>query len=246
MISSTADLHLAFYLALQAALVLFVSHFIAVAILMYKDLTGEWENFAINKKRPADRRRSYWLGWRSFCVDLIALFIPLITLIISVQVDAIQHSNDTWQSAISKFVSGYVLGKLWAFAVHYALHFPSLYRFHRRHHRSPANMVASAAWDDSFVEYAIMEIPSFAMTLLLFPTNWYFHLAHFALHGIDGAAGHSGFAGAPGFLGYVFDSEYHYYHHAYLNVNYAELEIIDKLFGTHHSHQERFSKVIGK
>lgn len=42
--------------------------------------------------------------------------------------------------------------------------------------------------------------------------------------------------------GYIFDGEYHYYHHAYLTVNYAELEFLDKMFGTHHSQQERFAK----
>ena len=40
--------------------------------------------------------------------------------------------------------------------------------------------------------------------------------------------------------GYFFDGEYHYYHHAHLTINYAELEILDKLFGTHHSQDARF------
>ena len=42
------------------------------------------------------------------------------------------------------------------------------------------------------------------------------------------------------FAGYLFDGEYHYYHHAFLTVNYAELEILDQLMGTHHSQQARF------
>ena len=231
----------AFHLALQAASVLFVSHGIACAIVMHKDLSGAWDTYAINKKRPVDRRHSYWVGWKSFCVDLVALFVPLMTFILSFRVDAIQRSTDHWPMSIAKLLAGYILGKGWAFAIHYALHHPRLYPFHRRHHRAPAHMVASASWDDSFVEYAVMEIPSFALTLLLFPTNWVAHLAHFCLHGVDGASGHSGFAGAPGILGWVFDCEYHYYHHAHLTVNYAELEIIDKLFGTHHSQQERFA-----
>jgi len=79
-----------------------------------------------------------------------------------------------------------------------------------------------------------MEIPSFAIAILLFPTHFVVHLLHFALHGYDGASNHSGFS-APGFFGYLFDGEYHYYHHCYLNVNYAEVEFLDLLFGTHHS-----------
>ena len=34
---------------------------------------------------------------------------------------------------------------------------------------------------------------------------------------------------------------YHYHHHAHLTVNYAELEFLDKLFGTHHS-QKRIKR----
>lgn len=40
--------------------------------------------------------------------------------------------------------------------------------------------------------------------------------------------------------GNLFDGEYHYYHHAHLTINYAELEFLDKLFGTHHSQDARF------
>ena len=42
--------------------------------------------------------------------------------------------------------------------------------------------------------------------------------------------------------GYIFDGEYHYYHHAHLTINYAELEFLDKLMGTHHSQDRRFVK----
>ena len=63
-----------------------------------------------------------------------------------------------------------------------------------------------------------------------------FHLA-----GYDGASNHSGFA-APDIVGYLFNGEYHYYHHRYLTVNYAELEIIDKLIGSHHTQSDLVKK----
>lgn len=229
---------------LEAAMVLFVFHGLAVVVLMYLDISGQWDQYALSKNRPlksADRLRNYWIGWRSFCVDLICLFVPCMSACIWYNADAILHSNDRWQNSAMKLLSGYMIGKVWAFVIHYILHFPAFYRFHRRHHRKPANLVASAAWDDSFIEYAIMELPSFCLTLLAFPTHWYIHLMHFALHGLDGACGHSGFS-APGLLGYIFDGEYHYYHHAHLTINYAEVEVIDKLFGTHHSQKPQFAK----
>jgi len=151
-------------------------------------------------------------------------------------------SQDTIVIAATKLGSGYLLGKLWAFVVHYMLHFPSFYKWHRQHHCNPKTLVASRAWQDSFVEYAIMELPSFAMTILLFPTCRWAHMLHFVWHGWDGAAGHSGFC-APGWIGMAFDGTYHYHHHAHLTVNYAEVEILDKLFGTHHTQQKRFKVV---
>lgn len=145
------------------------------------------------------------------------------------------------QSTI-KLVTGYVVGKLWAFCVHYALHFPSLYPFHRRHHQNPKKLVASAAWEDSLIEHIVMELPSFGICIMLLPTRFIVHCAHFCWHGMDGAAGHSGFR-APGWLGYLFDGEYHYYHHARLTVNYAELEVLDKVFGTHHTQRRDTKKL---
>ena len=122
--------------------------------------------------------------------------------------------------------------------IHYVLHFPAFYQIHRRHHRNPNNIVASAAWEDSWCEYALMELPSFGIAILLFPTHFPIHMFHFILHGYDGAANHSGFS-PPGFLGYLFDGEYHYYHHSILTCNYAEIEFLDRLFGTHHSQRRK-------
>ena len=229
--------------AAEASAALFVSHGIAVGLLMYMDLSGRWDAYRLFKNRKSSSAADYFKGWKSFCVDLVTLFLPCTAFCLYHSADAIfvQAQQDTWWESAFKFLAGYMMGKTWAFGVHYILHIPCLYQFHKRHHPNPKDLVGSQAWQDSFVEYAIMELPSFCLALLCFPTKWAVHLLHFALHGLDGAAGHSGFK-APGILGFLFDGEYHYYHHAYLTVNYAEVEIIDKLFGTHHSQQARFAK----
>jgi sterol desaturase/sphingolipid hydroxylase (fatty acid hydroxylase superfamily) len=235
----------AFQYALQAALALLISHGTCVLILMYLDLSGQWKTYTLH---PHGRRSvtvaDYLIGLRSFVADIILLFIPIMTLCFVKRVEPIQQSTDSWVLAVLKLIAGYVCGKLWAFGVHYLLHLPYFYhRYHRRHHCHPRQLIASAAWQDSYVEYLVMELPSFAITVVFFPTHFAIHLLHFAFHGLDGAAGHSGFK-APGVLGYIFDGEYHYYHHAYLTVNYAELELIDRLFGTHHTYTKsvRFQK----
>lgn len=232
--------HVAFEQAIAATLTLFVSHLLCVGILMYLDLSGRWKQYSLHPQRSVTRT-DYYSGIRSFVADLILLFIPSMTICFTYQADAIENCQDSLPVAFGKLIAGYVSGKAWATAVHYLLHLPSLYKFHRRHHCNPRKIVASAAWEDSFVEYTVMELPSFAMSVLVFPTYLYVHLLHFCFHGIDGAAGHSGFK-APGLLGYLFDGEYHYYHHAHLTVNYAELEILDKLLGTHHSQKKKGMK----
>ena len=226
--------------AAQAMVALAVSHTFCVSIVMYHDLTGKWAPYSINPNRNVTIE-DYKVGMKSFAFDLAFLFFPFLTACFYCRASEIAHSTDSIALAIAKFAAGYVLGKVWAFWIHYVLHHPKLYHFHRRHHRNPRAIVAAAAWEDSKVEYAVMELPSFAITVLLFPTHFYVHLFHFALHGWDGACGHSGFK-APGLLGSMFDGEYHYYHHAHLTVNYAELEFLDKMFGTHHSQKQAHKK----
>jgi hypothetical protein len=239
------DLVTAVVAALQAATTLWTIHVLGVALIAYMDLSGRWTPYALCKSRPGKVWRDYLPGFRSLAWDLVVLFVPSVTACCYYQADYLfgrnAHPQDTLTVSAIKFVAGYVAGKTWATAIHYALHHPKLYRFHKRHHQKPAELVASAAWDDSAVEFAVMEVPALCLCLLVFPTpqRWWVHLLHFALHGLDGAAGHSGFK-APGFLGWIMDGEYHYYHHAHLTINYAELEFLDKLLGTHHSQDKRF------
>lgn len=198
-------LTVAVFRAVQAAAALVVAHLLGVGFILYMDLTGQWAPYALCKSRPSKTVSNYLPGLQSLAFDLVFLFIPCLSVCLWYQSNAIVFDiappgfADFLQATI-KCLSGYVLGKVWAFVLHYALHHPSLYRYHKKHHQKPANLVASAAWDDSAIEYAIMELPSFCLTLFVFPTYWWFHLVHFALHGLDGAAGHSGFS-APGLLG---------------------------------------------
>lgn len=224
-----------FALAVQSATALVISHGICCGIIMYHDLNGKWAKYTLHKTRCVSVQ-DYIDGAKSLFADLFLLFLPFMTVCYYFRESAIRESEDTIMLALTKLGIGYLVGKLWAFGVHYILHFPAFYKYHRQHHCNPKTLVASRAWQDSFVEYAIMELPSFAMVIVLFPTRFWAHLLHFIWHGWDGAAGHSGFC-APGWLGAAFDGTYHYHHHAHLTVNYAEVEILDKLFGTHHTQQ---------
>lgn len=214
---------------------------------MHYDLSGKWKAYQLHKMRKVSTH-DYAKGLLNFAFDLAFLFLPFMTLCYYFKQEQIQNCQDTWWQAVLKLVAGYVMGKMWAFGIHYLLHHPRLYQYHRKHHGSPATLVAARAWEDSWEEYAIMELPSFGMTVLLFPTHLWMHMLHFCWHGYDGAAGHSGFGGVPGILGWLFDGTYHYHHHALLTVNYAEIECLDLLCGTHHTQkkqQQRLQKVVG-
>jgi hypothetical protein len=201
------------------------------------DLSGRWDQYAINKKRTVTWY-DYWVGWRSFMADQILLFLPFMTFCFWFSHDKILNCHDNIYQSLLKLGTGYVIGKLWAFGAHYVLHFPMFYRFHKKHHPDPRKLCASASWLDSFVEYALMELPSFGICVLFLPTHLVAHLCHFVFHGIDGAYNHSGFS-FPGTIGSFFDSEYHYLHHSLLTANYAELEFLDLLFGTHNTQKNK-------
>lgn len=231
--------------SLQVCVALFVSHLACSSLVMYMDLSGKWTKYSLHKKRIA-KSSDYIEGWKSFCIDQIFMLFPFMTFCFWFNGDRINACSDTWLTSGIKLFLGYLLGKIWATFIHYILHFPSLYRFHRKHHHNPNRVVASAAWDDSFIEYALMELPSFGITVLIFPTYFWAYILHFMLHGYDGAANHSGFSKMPGLLGYLFDGEYHYHHHNLLTVNYAEIEILDKILGTHHSNRLMKKQQINK
>jgi hypothetical protein len=71
-------LHAALEQALQAAVVLAVSHGVCCSMIMYFDLTGKWSDYSLHKNRSVTIY-DYLDGWKSFCVDLILLFLPFLT-----------------------------------------------------------------------------------------------------------------------------------------------------------------------
>lgn len=197
------DVLLIFSTTLSFAGTLAVTHTAACLAIAWLDFSGAWREYALDRERKASWA-DYVRGFRSFFANLVVVFVPVVAAVVYVRRDAILLSPDAaWVSAL-KLVAGYIAGKLWAFAAHYVLHMKRFYHLHKAHHPSAASLVASHAWLDSWAEYVIMEIPSFALPMLLLPTNFYAHLLFFTWHGIGAAGDHSGFK-APGWLGALFD-----------------------------------------
>lgn len=131
--------------AVQAAVVMFAAHSVCVGFVMHMDLSGKWAQYSLNRNRLVSTE-DYKVGMKSFAFDLVFLFLPFMTFCFWYRANEIAYCPDSILLALGKLALGYILGKFWAFAVHYVLHFPSLYRFHRRHHRNPRSVVAAAAW----------------------------------------------------------------------------------------------------
>lgn len=137
--------------AVLAAAALFISHLVCTLIIVHHDFTGKWTKYALVE----DRRTSandYIIGLKSFLADIILVFIPFMTLCFWYNSEAIDYTTDSLFISLIKLGAGYILGKAWATCVHYALHHPILYQYHKRHHSGVKTMVASKAWEDSWVE----------------------------------------------------------------------------------------------
>jgi len=152
--------------AVASCAALAISHILCSVLVMFMDLSGRWTPYSLHQKRTVTFA-DYLEGVKSFCVDQLFLFLPFMTLCYSHSEAAISECGDTYFIAIFKLLAGYIIGKIWATGAHYLFHMPSLYKFHRRHHKTPSRVVASTAWEDSVVEYALMELPSFGITVLL-------------------------------------------------------------------------------
>mmetsp|Transcript_36986 Transcript_36986/g.64790 ORF Transcript_36986/g.64790 Transcript_36986/m.64790 type:complete len:252 (-) Transcript_36986:232-987(-) len=214
----------------------FMSSFtLCVVIVMYFDLSGKWSEYVMHKRKRDVTFQDYKRGYLGLIPKFLFIFIPAMAGICYVKADALHRSPDKWYLSALKLAAGNVFGIVWAGVLHYILHHPKLYKFHKAHHASaPQNMTATAYGEVSIVEYAIPDIPLFGLSMFLFPTHLRLHLIHFAWHGWDEASAHCGF-NPPGWLNWFFDGDFHYHHHNNPNVNYSEFGLMDKFLGTHHT-----------
>jgi hypothetical protein len=212
------------------------AHLLTIAFIAFNDLSGNWKQYALSKNRHVNIS-TYLAGVKNFLFDFLLIFIPINLAVVSLlDVASAEWSWTSLPVAVCKIAFGYFCGKLWSFAVHYVMHKSAwLYKnIHKRHHTLVSEMAASHAWYDSLVEYLIMEVPNLLLPVFIARVHWLVLVPYFAYHGFSAAVDHSGFK-----VNFVIDGEYHFYHHSKLLVNYAEMETIDLLFGTHHSQSDR-------
>ena len=232
-----------FRLAATLCSVLVAAHSAAVAYICWRDLTGQWDRFAINERR-APTLALYLRGWMKFVFDICCFLLPAMSLVSYLRYADVAHAraHDAWWYGFLKQFVGYSTGELWVAGVHKIMHHPLVYAaVHKKHHCQVRELVASGAWLDTTWEFLFAEIPALCMALFLFPTNPRWHCAFFAYQGFGAACDHAGFVfndanGGDWLHQNFFDGEFHYLHHLNPKVNFAEEEWIDFLFGTHHTY----------
>ena len=234
----------AFRLAASLCAALIVTHTLTVCYIGWRDLSGQWDKYALIKNRAEGTGlKLYVRGLCKFVFDILFMLLPALTVVCRCRLDAVAaatRDDPAWLS-LAKQLAGYHLGELWVAGAHKAMHHPWIYaRVHKRHHCPVPELVASVAWLDTAWEFCWGEIPALSMALMVLPTNPFWHGLFFAYQGLASAADHAGFAfndenGADWLHQTFFCGEFHYYHHLNPKVNFAEEEWIDHLFGTHHT-----------
>lgn len=133
-----------------------------------------------------------------------------------------------------RLVCGMFIGYCWRMFVHWILHRPSLYYLHKSHHVPLRTMTCFVCFTDGIVENIFMEILGTMMLPLLICPSPPRVIGLVWMYGnITGLLDHSGLYIYDSVLGSLLDSRYHWKHHYYVNKNFAELEILDRLFGTY-------------
>jgi sterol desaturase/sphingolipid hydroxylase (fatty acid hydroxylase superfamily) len=232
-----------FRLAATLCSVLVATHSATVAYICWRDLTGQWDRFAINERR-APTLALYLRGWIKFVFDISCFLLPAMSLVSYYRYADVEYAraHDAWWYGFLKQFVGYSTGELWVAGVHKLMHHPLVYdAVHKKHHCQVRELVASGAWLDTTWEFLFAEIPALCMALFLLPTNPRWHCAFFAYQGFGAACDHAGFVfndanGGDWLHQNFFDGEFHYLHHLNPKVNFAEEEWIDFLFGTHHTY----------
>jgi hypothetical protein len=79
----------AFRFAMISAVTLSLSHLICVAIVMYYDLTGQWDHYKLHKTRNVTVA-DYTKGLKNFSKDLALLFVPFLTCCYALRLEEIQ------------------------------------------------------------------------------------------------------------------------------------------------------------
>jgi len=220
-------------IAFKIWILFFIGHFSIGFFILYKDLSGSWEKCKIiPEDKSVNKLNKYYLCIPYLFRDLFFLLPLFLVIYVNYTLNFINANFNLYdlflKEFLFKFPLAYMIGNVWDMAVHRLWHqFPLLYKhIHKVHHININEMCSLSAWRDSLWEF-ILEIPgTFFIGPFIMRMNWLSHAILISSMGFISSIDHSGF-----YVNWLIDSRYHIQHHINPNNNFADLEIIDKLFG---------------
>ncbi len=222
------------FISFKMWLIFILGHLSIGIFIMYKDLRGSWENHRLVPKESdsEDKLRKYILCIPYVLRDLFFLLPIFLLVYVYFSLNFINNNFDVKGLLIEfffKFPISHWIGNIWDMTVHRMWHeIPFLYKYvHKEHHIHISEMCSLSAWRDSWLEF-IFEIPgTFLIGPFLMRMNWLSHALLISSMGFVSAIDHSGF-----YINSLIDSRYHYEHHKNPNSNFADIELLDFIFGT--------------
>ena len=194
----------AFWFSGVVCLSLVVSHLLMVLFIAFHDISGRWDKYSLKYQRS-----SWWTYAQhapSFFFDVGVLLAPAL-LVFGYAYDAVLYEpllpHGDWRQDSVRVVAllgaatiNNVINRLWAMGVHWLMHESKLlYRaVHKRHHCQIRDFCALSAWQDSTLEFVLMEVFGVFLFAQLFnPLPWHFHVLFALINGVGAAIDHSAF-----------------------------------------------------
>ncbi|KNC55207.1 uncharacterized protein AMSG_10829 [Thecamonas trahens ATCC 50062] len=170
-----------------------VFYLVSCAYFAHKDLTDVWKDHRLYRPGEATHRTGAdyvrFLGYT--LRDLVVVLpVALYGLMVSGWIDypglMRPMSEVSWGYEVVVCVVQYCVQKAYNAGIHYMLHAPQLYKhLHKRHHTMPRDLVATAAWKETLVEYLLMELlGNFVIGPMIFRMHWLTLAASFAYFNI--------------------------------------------------------------
>eukprot|EP00624_Nannochloropsis_granulata_P002386 evm.model.NODE_22070_length_83641_cov_42.053585.16 len=183
---------------------LVVSHLLMVLFIAFHDISGRWDRYSLKYQRSS--WRTYAQHAPSFFFDVCVLLAPAL-LVFGYAYDAVLYEpllpHGDWRQdgvRVAALLGGAtinnVINRLWAMGVHWLMHESKLlYRaVHKRHHCQIRDFCALSAWQDSTLEFVLMEVFGVFLFAQLFnPLPWHFHVLFALINGLGAAIDHSAF-----------------------------------------------------
>lgn len=185
-------------------LTLIVSHLLTVLFIAYHDISGRWDKYSLKYQRST--WHTYVQHAPSFFFDVVCLLGPSL-LAFGYVYEAVLYEpllpHADWRqngvrvaALLGAAIINNVINRLWAMGVHWLMHESKfLYRaVHKRHHCCIRDFCALSAWQDSILEFVLMEVFGVFLFAQLFnPLPWHFHVLFAFINGVGAAIDHSAF-----------------------------------------------------